>query len=85
MSHSRFTLSWIALGSLLLAGFAVHPNVGAIHGLGEDGDACFLVLELVPGANLAERFAKGRRKGSIAGYCTELYREQDLVICSASA
>ena len=36
-----------------------HPNVGAIHGLGQDGDACFLVLELVPGADLAKRLSGG--------------------------
>ena len=41
--------------------------------------------EVIERANLAERFAKAQRKGSIAGYSTELYREQDLEICGAPA
>ncbi len=41
--------------------------------------------EVIERANLAERFAKGQRKGSIAAYRTELYREQDLELCSAPA
>ena len=36
-----------------------HPNIAAIHGLEQDGGVRFLVLELVPGATLAERLAKG--------------------------
>jgi Tol biopolymer transport system component len=36
-----------------------HPNIAAIHGLDQDGGVRFLVLELVPGATLAERLDKG--------------------------
>ncbi|MBI1950952.1 MAG: serine/threonine-protein kinase [Acidobacteria bacterium] len=36
-----------------------HPNIAAIHGLEQDGGVRFLVLELVPGATLAERLARG--------------------------
>jgi Tol biopolymer transport system component len=36
-----------------------HPNIAAIHGLEEAGGVRFLVLELVPGATLAERLRAG--------------------------
>ena len=37
-----------------------HPNVATLHGVGEDGDTRFLVMELVNGEALAERIARGR-------------------------
>lgn len=36
-----------------------HPNIGAIHGVDQVEDICFLVLELVPGEDLARRFERG--------------------------
>ena len=36
-----------------------HPNVAGIHGVDQQGDVCFLALELVPGEDLAERLAQG--------------------------
>ena len=36
-----------------------HPHIAQIHGLEEDQGACFLVLELVEGATLAERLKQG--------------------------
>jgi len=36
-----------------------HPNVAGIHGVDQDGDVCFLALELVPGEDLAARLARG--------------------------
>ncbi|MCU0254216.1 MAG: serine/threonine protein kinase, partial [Acidobacteria bacterium] len=36
-----------------------HPNVGAIHGLLEQGGSIYLVLEFVPGETLADRLARG--------------------------
>ena len=36
-----------------------HPNIAAIHSFEHSDDIHFLVLELVPGATLAERVAKG--------------------------
>jgi serine/threonine protein kinase len=36
-----------------------HPHIAQIHGLEEDGGICFLVLELVDGATLAERLKQG--------------------------
>jgi Tol biopolymer transport system component len=36
-----------------------HPNIGSIYGLEELAGARYLVLELVPGATLAERLAAG--------------------------
>jgi serine/threonine-protein kinase len=36
-----------------------HPNIAILYGLEESGGTCFLVLELVPGHNLAERIATG--------------------------
>ncbi len=36
-----------------------HPNVGGIHGVDQQGDVCFLALELVPGEDLATRLARG--------------------------
>ncbi|MEM7311385.1 MAG: serine/threonine-protein kinase [Planctomycetota bacterium] len=36
-----------------------HPNVAAIYGIDQVEDACFLVLELVPGEDLARRAARG--------------------------
>jgi serine/threonine-protein kinase len=37
-----------------------HPNIAAIYGLEDAGDALFLVLELVEGEDLAERLKRGR-------------------------
>ena len=37
-----------------------HPNIAAIYGLEDAGDALFLVLELVEGEDLAERLRRGR-------------------------
>jgi len=36
-----------------------HPNIAAIHGLGESDGTRFLVLELVEGDTLADRLARG--------------------------
>lgn len=36
-----------------------HPNIATIHGFEESSGVRFLVLELVPGATLAERLARG--------------------------
>jgi len=36
-----------------------HPNVAGIHGVDQDGDVCFLALELVPGEDLSKRIARG--------------------------
>ena len=36
-----------------------HPNIAAIHGLEEVGEAKFLVLECVEGENLGARLASG--------------------------
>jgi serine/threonine-protein kinase len=36
-----------------------HPHIAQIHGLEDDQGACFLVLELVEGATLAERLKQG--------------------------
>jgi Tol biopolymer transport system component len=36
-----------------------HPNVAQIFGVDQVGDACFLVLELVPGETLEERLKQG--------------------------
>ncbi len=36
-----------------------HPNIAAIYGLDEEGQARFLVLELVPGDTVTERLARG--------------------------
>ena len=36
-----------------------HPHIAAIHGLEQDGDRPFLVLELVKGETLAERMSRG--------------------------
>lgn len=36
-----------------------HPNIAAIHGLEDEEDILFLVLELVKGETLAERLTKG--------------------------
>src|SRR5579864_8826848 len=36
-----------------------HRNIGGIYGLESSDDLCFLVLELIPGATLADRLAKG--------------------------
>src|ERR1700676_1271569 len=32
-----------------------HPNIATIYGLEQNGDTSYLVMELVPGENLAER------------------------------
>jgi eukaryotic-like serine/threonine-protein kinase len=44
----------------MAAGSLNHPNVVAIHDLGSDGDATFIVSELVEGETLRERLATGR-------------------------
>ncbi len=36
-----------------------HPNIAQIHGIDQTEDTCFLVLERVPGATLAERLERG--------------------------
>jgi serine/threonine protein kinase len=36
-----------------------HPNIATLHGLEESGSWHFLIMELVPGATLAERIARG--------------------------
>jgi Tol biopolymer transport system component len=36
-----------------------HPNIGAIYGVDQVEDVCFLALELVPGEDLAQRLANG--------------------------
>src|SRR5262245_29736832 len=36
-----------------------HPHIAQIHGLEEEEGSCFLVLELVEGATLAERIRQG--------------------------
>lgn len=36
-----------------------HPNIAAIHGIEQEGDHRFLVLELAPGETLAERLLRG--------------------------
>ncbi len=41
----------------MLASFN-HPNIGGIHGLVEQGEVLYLVLELVEGMTLAERLAR---------------------------
>ncbi len=41
----------------MLASFN-HPNIGGIHGLIEQGEVLYLVLELVEGSTLAERLAR---------------------------
>ena len=36
-----------------------HPNVASIFGIDQEGDTCFLALELVPGEDLATRLKRG--------------------------
>ena len=36
-----------------------HPNVAGIHGIDQEGDTCFLAMELVPGEDLNERLGRG--------------------------
>jgi serine/threonine protein kinase len=36
-----------------------HPNVAGIHGIDQEGDTCFLAMELVPGEDLEERLERG--------------------------
>jgi serine/threonine-protein kinase len=36
-----------------------HPNVAGIHNIDQEGDTCFLAMELVPGEDLEERLAGG--------------------------
>ena len=36
-----------------------HSNVAGIHGVDQEGDVCFLALELVPGEDLGERLSRG--------------------------
>ena len=35
-----------------------HPNIAGIHGVDQEGDVCFLALELVPGEDLATRLSR---------------------------
>ena len=51
-------LARVELEAKLLASLN-HPNIAAIHGLGEDGDKRFLVLEFVEGETLADRLRRG--------------------------
>jgi serine/threonine protein kinase len=37
-----------------------HPSVAGIHGIDQQGETCFIAMELVPGEDLAERLARGR-------------------------
>ena len=50
---ARFTREAQVLASLN------HPNIGAIHGLEEEGEVRALVLELIEGEDLSERIARG--------------------------
>ena len=50
---ARFTREAQVLASLN------HPNIGAIHGLEEEGGVRALVLELIDGEDLSERIARG--------------------------
>src|SRR5262245_61583091 len=36
-----------------------HPNIAHVHGLEESGETLAIVMELVDGADLAERLARG--------------------------
>lgn len=36
-----------------------HPNIGAIYGIEQVDDSCYLILELVPGKDLSVRIAEG--------------------------
>ena len=36
-----------------------HPNVAGIHGIDQEGDTCFLAMELVPGEDLEEKLKHG--------------------------
>src|SRR5690606_7418519 len=40
------------------AGKVSHPNVVGILEAGQEGDACFLVMEFVPGGSLADQIEK---------------------------
>jgi serine/threonine protein kinase/Tol biopolymer transport system component len=58
MAHDRDRLARFEREARLLASLN-HPKVGAIYGLELHGDTPFLVLELIPGATLAERLRRG--------------------------
>jgi serine/threonine protein kinase len=53
-AHQRFTREARAAGRI------DHPNVVNVYDIGEDGDAAFLVMELLRGESLRARLARGR-------------------------
>ena len=42
-----------------------HPNIAAIYGIEQSGDAYALVMELVEGSSLADRIAQGAPNGPV--------------------
>src|SRR5438477_10185939 len=50
-----------------------HPNIGTLHGFEADGDVDFLVMEYVPGINLASRLARGPlRESELLEYAIQM-------------
>src|ERR1700693_2563722 len=60
-AHDPEKLSRFQREAKLLASLN-HPNIATIHGLEDSGGTSYLVMELVPGENLAE---KVRREGAV--------------------
>jgi serine/threonine-protein kinase len=60
-AHDPEKLSRFQREAKLLASLN-HPNIATIHGLEDSGGTSYLVMELVPGENLAERV---RREGAV--------------------
>jgi serine/threonine-protein kinase len=60
-AHDSDRLSRFQREAKLLASLN-HPNIATIHGLEDSGGTSYLVMELVPGENLAERV---RRDGAV--------------------
>src|ERR1039457_1276395 len=60
-AHDADRLSRFRREAQLLASLN-HPNIATIHGLEDSGGTSYLVMELVPGENLAERV---RRDGAV--------------------
>ena len=60
-AHDPEKLSRFQREAKLLASLN-HPNIATIHGLEDSGGTSYLVMELVPGENLAERV---RRDGAV--------------------